>query len=61
MRFSRDTITITIEDDDTPIVSIADGTSLEGNVGGDNKTVDFVVTLDKSASVPVTVNYTRYR
>ncbi len=50
-----DTATVTIVNDDSVNISIADQMVVEGNTGNSN--MDFTVTLDKPAPTAVTVNY----
>ena len=49
-------VTLTIEDDDAPSLSIADASVAEGNAGT-SATLTFTVTLDPAATLPVTVDW----
>ena len=52
-----DSVTLTIEDDDAPSLSIADAGVAEGN-RGESPTMTFTVTLSPAATLPVTVDWT---
>ena len=49
-------VTLTIEDDDAPALSIADASVAEGD-SGDSATLTFTVTLSPAATLPVTVDW----
>ncbi len=49
-------VTLTIEDDDAPELSIGDASVGEGD-SGDSATLTFTVTLDPAATLPVTVDW----
>ena len=51
-----DSVTLTIEDDDAPELSIGDASVGEGD-SGDSPTLTFTVTLDPAATLPVTVDW----
>ena len=51
-----DNVTLTIEDDDAPALSIADASVDEGDEG-DSPTLTFTVTLSPAATLPVTVDW----
>ena len=47
------TAMVTIQEDDFTTVSIANGSSVEGNMSSDQNTVDFAVTLSLAATSQV--------
>ena len=59
----RDPVTLTIEDDDAPELSIGDASVTEGDSGdaGESATLTFTVTLTPAATLPVTVDWATVR
>ena len=51
-----DSVTLTIEDDDAPALSVGDASVTEGDLG-ESATLTFTVTLSPAATLPVTVDW----